>query len=306
MTKAIFDSHSHYMPPQVAEKTAFFKNYWSDIERQLSVMDECGIEKSLLLYPNSDAHLNMGGWKKVCAVYNHAISGLIKKYSDRFIGAGILPMDSPDDFFEELKRIKDLGLKVVCLPSSYEGKFLDEKIFDGVYEFSKNNKMPIFIHPQIINPIGEDRIKDSLLTPVLEYVFDISMCIGKMMMEETFFKFYDVKFIFAHFGGVLPFLKERFDNTYMMLRKRNFVKDLKNLPSQYFKNLFFETSGSRSPAMLLAALEITDASHILFGSDFPANQDVSSSIQAIEKADLSDGDKRLILKNNLLKILDLK
>lgn len=306
MTMSIFDSHSHYVPPLVAQNTTFFKNYWSDISRHLSVMDECGIEKSLLLYPNSDAHLNMDGWKKLCDVYNQEISSVVNKYKDRFVGAGILPMDEPAFFNEELRRIKDLGLKMICLPSSHEGNFLDDECFDCVYEFAQNNKMPIFIHPQIINPIGEERVKDPLLTPVLEYVFDVSMCIGKMMMEKTFLKFPDVKFIFAHFGGVLPFVKERFDNTYAMLRKREFVKDLEKEPSEYFKNLFFDTSGSKSQAVLLTALEMVDFEHVLFGSDFPANQGVSSSISAIQKATISDSNKGLILRNNLLKLLNLK
>ena len=92
----IFDAHSHYMPPAVAEKTAFFKVGWSDIDRQLSVMDECGIEKALLLYPTSDAHLNMGGWQKVCEAYNTALADIVHAHPDRFIGAGILPADSPE------------------------------------------------------------------------------------------------------------------------------------------------------------------------------------------------------------------
>ena len=42
----MIDTHSHYMPPQVAQNTMFFKVNWSDLDRQLKVMDESGIEKS--------------------------------------------------------------------------------------------------------------------------------------------------------------------------------------------------------------------------------------------------------------------
>ena len=38
----IIDAHSHYMPPEVAKNTAFFKVNWSDLDRQLAVMDEHG------------------------------------------------------------------------------------------------------------------------------------------------------------------------------------------------------------------------------------------------------------------------
>ena len=120
------------------------------------------------------------------------------------------------------------------------------------------------------------------------------------MMTGTFLQFPEIKFIFAHYGGVLPLLKERFDNTYMMLRKREFVKDLSKLPSDYFKNLYFDVSGAKSNAALQCALEVVDASHILFGSDFPANQNVPQSIEMIKNASISNEMKSQIMENPIL------
>ena len=299
----IFDAHSHYMPPRVAENTMFFKQFWSDLNRQLSVMDQLGIEKALLLYPTSDAHLNMGGWREVCREYNGAIADVVNKYPDRFVGAGILPVDAPESIDEELRRIKDSGLSALTLASSYDGKYLDDEMFAPVYSFACENKMPIHVHPQIMSPIGEERVKDPLLTPVLEYVFDVSMCIGKMMMEGTFSEYPEVDFIFAHYGGVLPFVRERFDNTYQMLRKRDFVKDLGKLPGGFFKNLYFDTSGSKSPASLLCALEVVDADHILFGSDFPANQNIEKTIEVISSSALIAEYKEQILERNFIELM---
>lgn len=296
----IIDAHSHYMPPEVAKNTAFFKVHWSDIDRQLSAMDQHGIDQSVLLYPTSDAHLAMDGWGNVCDVYNQDIARVVKEFEGRFIGAGILPVDDASSIPKELVRIKELGLAVLSLASSYNGKFLDDEMFDSVYKFASQTKMPIHVHAQIMNPIGEDRVRDPLLSPCLEYVFDVSMCIGKMMMSGTFQKFPDVNFIFPHYGGVLPLLKERFDTTYQMLRKREIVKDLNKLPSEYFKNLYLDTSGSKSAASLLCALEVVDAEHILFGSDFPVNQNFSEAIEVIQGASLSDEDKKSIFENAIL------
>ncbi len=294
----IFDAHSHYIPPEVAQHTAFFKINWSDINRHLKLMDECGIEQSLLLYPTSDAHLQMGGWTKLCEVYNRKIADVVKGHKDRFVGAGILPIDQPSRFNEELVHIESLGLRVISMASSYSGVFLDDEIFFPVYEFAQTKKIPVHVHAQILNPIGEDRVKDPLLSPVLEYVFDVSMCLGRMMMSGVFLRFPDVKFIFAHYGGVLPLVKERFDTTYTMLRARGFVKDLTKLPSEYFKNLYFDMSGSKSIASLQAALEVVDASHILFGSDFPANQNINGIVEAIQKTKLNIVEGENILGNN--------
>jgi len=297
------DAHSHYIPPEVAANTAFFKEHWSDAARQLHLMDEHHIDRAVLLYPTTDAHLIMGGWQAVCKVYNQKISELVKTHQGRFIGAGILPVDAPAAIKEELKRIKDLGLKILSLASSYEGKYLDDPLFDEVFEFAAKNKMPVHVHPQILNPIGQERVHDPLLSPVLEYVFDVSMCLGKMMMSGVFARHEGVDFIFAHFGGVLPIVKERFDSTYQMLRRRNFVKDLGKAPSAYFSRLYYDMSGTRSAGSLQTALEMTDAKHILWGSDFPANQNFKDSLNIISQGILSLEQRNLILGENIQKLL---
>ena len=299
----IIDFHTHYLPPEIAEHTAFFKVNWSDINRLLKSMDAHAIEKSFLFYPSTDAHLNLKGSDNVCRIYNQKIAQVVDAHPDRFVGAGIISVDSPAEFPNQLQKIKELGLKVISLSSSYEGKYLDEEMFFPVYEFSAKENIPIHVHPQIIHPIGEERIKDPLLTPVLEYMFDVSMTIGKMMMAGIFDKFKNVNFIFAHYGGVIPFVKERFDNTYEMLRGRNFVKDIGKLPSDFFANLYFDTSGSQSAAALSCALEVAGAQHILFGSDYPANQHLSASLDVIRKSSLSASDKEAILFQNAQKFL---
>jgi predicted TIM-barrel fold metal-dependent hydrolase len=291
------------MPPEVAANTAFFKEFWSDADKQLRLMDEYHIDKAVLLYPTSDAHLKMGGWQGVCKAYNQGIGELVKAHPGRFIGAGIVPVDAPGAIKDELKRIKDLGLQVLSLASSYEGKYLDDPLFDEVFEFAKANKIPVHVHPQIMNPIGQERVSDPLLSPVLEYVFDVSICVGKMMMSGVFARHDKVNFIFAHFGGVLPIVRERFDSTYSMLRRRNFVKDIGKAPSEYFSRLYFDMSGTRSAGSLQTALEMTDAGHIMWGSDFPANQNFKDSLGIISYGILSLEQRNLILGENIRHIL---
>jgi predicted TIM-barrel fold metal-dependent hydrolase len=85
-----------------------------------------------------------------------------------------------------------------------------------------------------------------------------------------------------------------------MLRKRNFVKDLSKLPSDYFRNLYFDMSGTKSSAALQCVFEVTDAEHVLFGSDFPANQNIQQTIAVVSDAEISEADKKTILANPLL------
>ncbi len=299
----ILDAHNHWMPPEVAEHTAFFKFGWSDSEALLKAMDTARIEKAVLLYPSSDAHVNMGGWGKVCEIYNPAIADQVKQHPDRFIGAGIIPADAPKAMAKEVDRVKDLGLTCLSLSSSYDGKFLDEDVFAPVLERAEKHGLPIFVHSQIINPIGFERVKDPLLMPVLEFLMDVSMCAGRLMMSGTYAKYPKLKFVFAHFAGVMPFVFDRLDSTYTMLRGRNYVNDLGRLPSEIMRNVFVDTSGVKSPSMIRMALETFGASQILWGSDYPAKKDLIQSIRMIQSIQASDPERKSILGGNLLKVL---
>ncbi|PIP19703.1 MAG: hypothetical protein COT38_01985 [Candidatus Omnitrophica bacterium CG08_land_8_20_14_0_20_41_16] len=301
----IIDAHSHWLPEGIINNAHFYHKGWGDIEAQLKMMDEAGIDKAVLSYPTSDAHLKLGSISEVVRIFNDHIGKIIKKYPDRFIGAAILPIDHEPDMLKELKRsTEELGFKAISLASSYNGVYLDDTRFLGIYKIAQNKNLPIFVHSQIVKPIGSERVEDPLLTPVIEYVFDTTICIGKLLMSDIL-RDYKAKLIFAYFGGVIPFLANRFDATYQMLRGINFVKDLKGNPTDYLKNIYVDTSGDKGKANFQAALEFLGSKHILWGSDWPAKKDIAGSIQAIKDLDISAEDKNNILGGNLQAILAL-
>ena len=300
----MFDAHSHWLPREIIEKAHFFSPAWGDIESQLAIMDKFHIDKALILYPTSDAYKQMGGLKEVARVYNDAIAEVVNRYPQRFSGAAILPVDEPKEMVAEFDRATaGLGFKAISLATSFEGIYLDDDRFYPLYERAEASNTPIFVHPQTINPIGFERIKHPLLTPVIEFVFDTTICIGKLMTGGILRKYPHLKFVFAHFGGVMPFIKERFDSVYKMLRGRNIVEDLSALPSEYLRQIYVDTSGASSRAALMCTLEVVGAEHTLWGSDYPGNPDVSASIDAIEELDIPSEAKKKILRGNIARVL---
>ncbi len=299
----IIDAHSHWLPEEIISNAHFFSKAWGDIEAQVKMMDESGIDKAALTYPTSDAHLKIGSISKVAYLYNDNVAKIIKRYPDKFIGAAILPIDNSSDMLDELKRVtQELGFKAISLATSYNGKYLDDNMFLPIYDKAQKENIPIFVHPQIVNPIGFERVQDPLLTPVIEYVFDTTMCVGKLLMAEVFRIYPQVKFIFAHFAGVIPHFVNRLDATYQMLRGINFVKDLKADPTVYLKNIYVDTSGDKIKTNFISALEMLGAEHILWGSDWPAKKDIPGAVQIVKDLEISPEEKENILSANAAKI----
>lgn len=302
----IIDAHSHWLPEEIIANAHFFHKGWGEIEGQLKAMQGSGIDRSVLSYPTSDAHLKLGGYAETARIFNDNVAKILKRYPDKFIGAAVLPVEDSRKMLEELKRAsQELGFQAISLGSSYDGVYLDDQRFLPIYKQAERENMLVFVHPQIIKPIGSERVEDPLLTPVIEYVFDTTVCIGKLLMSGLLKDFAKLKFIFSSFGGVLPFLAQRFDATYQMLRGLNFVKDLGAKPTDYLKQVYLDTSGDKTRANFLAALELVGPQHLLWGSDWPAKKDVAGSIAAVRSLQISEQDKSGILGGNLERILGL-
>ncbi|MFZ2603507.1 MAG: amidohydrolase family protein, partial [Candidatus Omnitrophota bacterium] len=140
----IIDSHSHWLPEEIINNAHFFSKAWGDIESWLKNMEEAGIDKAVLSYPTSDAHLKLGSISLVARIYNDNVAKMLKRFPDKFIGAAILPVDNSCDMVKEIKRaIEELGFKAISLATSYNGKYLDDPMFLPVFEEAQKRKIPI-------------------------------------------------------------------------------------------------------------------------------------------------------------------
>jgi predicted TIM-barrel fold metal-dependent hydrolase len=295
----LIDSHLHFIPKRIGSLSTFYKGIWQDKERLFSFLEENKIEKALLVYPFTDAYLNLkNGFEEEAEIYNKNIELFIKE-NEKIFAFGLVDWQKKDlDIY--LKDLKNRGFKGICLPSSFEGKFFVKEIFN-LFEAVQKYNFLIFVHPQTRNPVGFERVKDALLMPVLEYSFDISLFLGVLLMEGVLAKF-KIKFIFASLAGVVPFLKDRFDRVYTMLRKRDLVKDLGNLPTSILKNVYVDTSGCNL-LQIKMALDLFGEDRILWGSDYPVNLNVEDNLKMLEN--LGKEIKAKITNTNFLRLFDL-
>jgi len=299
----IIDAHSHWLPQEIIGSAHFYSKVWGDIETQLKVMDEAGVDRAVLSYPTSDAFVRLGGLREAAEVFNGSVAGVLRKYPERFIGAAVLPVDEKKGMVDTYRKATvEQGFRAVSLATSTNGVFLDDPRYFDLYALAQDEGVPVFVHPQIVKPIGSEKVEDPLLTPVIEYVFETTMCVGKLLMSQVFERFPELNFIFAYFGGVTPFIAHRYDATYTMLRGVNFVHDLGNLPSVYLKRIYVDTSGDRTTANYLSSLELFGPGHIVWGSDYPAKRDVKGSMEILHDLDIAEKDRQDILGGTLERI----
>jgi predicted TIM-barrel fold metal-dependent hydrolase len=301
----IIDCHSHWLPEEIIQNAHFFHKGWGDVEAHLDVMGKTGIDRAVLSYPTSDAHVKLGD-KVVAKAFNDNVAKIIKRYPDKFIGACVLPINDSADGLDELKRAtEELGFRAISLATSYDGIYLDDPRFMPLLREVQKKRIPTFVHSQIIGPIGVERVKDPLLTPVIEYIFDTAICIGKLLMAGIL-KDLDAPLIFGYFGGAMPFLEHRFDATYQMLRGMNFVKDLGGKPTEFLKKIYVDTGGDRNKLNIQLAIDFFGCERVVWGSDWPAKQDVILSLNTVRELNISDAGKQQIVGDTAARLFGMR
>jgi predicted TIM-barrel fold metal-dependent hydrolase len=276
---------------------------YANITKILKMMDHNRIDQAVLLFPGGERPATPGGWTEACEVYNSAVAAVVKKSGGRFIGAGILPVDNPLQMPQELRRMNDLGLKFICLLSSYQGVHLDDKRFLPIYDFARSHGVPVYVHPQTSFVLPTDFADDVLIESAISPVFDMAISVSKMITSGVFLKYEDVRFIFGHAGTMMALLQNDIDEDYAYFRRHQKIKDIFMRPSQHLKNVFWETGGCTSVFGFQILVNLLDPERILFGTNYPKSTKIPEMRAALEQAIVDKSLLDLILGGNILKIM---
>ena len=316
----IVDVHHHYMPALLFDRLAaqsggkrIVTNEISltlhpsrkNLEAHLKTMDESGVAVSIL----TDQVQVMGA--EVAKALNDGIAEVEKKHPTRFRGAIHLPIHEPEAAKRELERgINELGLRAVALLACHLDVQLDNPIMNPLFEVIQKNQLPIIIHPQS-KPTGSETTYnlDRCVFRPLETTQAIVRVICSVLPRYP-----ELRFIMPHLGGATSSLKGRmmafFETAdaeipadmrgYLKTQAEQKKFGLTERFEKLFQSLYFDTAGTGAwlPAMA-AALNITNADRIMFGSDYPLEcktaANIVESLDMIRHAPCSASDKTAIL-----------
>lgn len=99
-----------------------------------------------------------------------------------------------------------------------------------------------------------------------QYMVMSTKAITSMLFGGTFARCRDVRFIFSHAGGTVPFLAERIARLEVRPDFKSAVPDGVMFE---LKRLFFDTALSANELAFSALLKLVSSDQVLFGSDYP-------------------------------------
>jgi len=197
---------------------------------------------------------------------NEYAAQMVKNYPGRFGLFAALPLPDREGSLREIAYAMDVlkadGFGVV---SSYDNKWLGDAAFAPVFEEINRRKAVVFIHPAVPGCCGH--LMPGIPASTIEFLFDTSRAITSLLVNGTFSRFPDIRFIFCHAGGTMPMLAAR-TNAFVQRHKEIADRVPKGVPYE-LKKLYYDVANSTNPSSMAALMNLVPSSQLLFGSDFP-------------------------------------
>mgnify|MGYP001544456767 FL=1 len=296
------DVHHHFAPDFHRDAVSARRGglRWPKWSPQMSLddMDKNGIATAML------SVVQPGTWfgdveesRKLTRQLNDYAAGLSRDHPGRF---GLFACIAPPDVEGSLKEIDyafgTLKADGIGLLTSYGTLYLGDPSFAPIYAELNRRKAIVYVHP--IAPNCCKNLVPGIPVGSIEYATDTTRTIAHLVFSSTTTRFPDIRWIFSHSGGTLPFLTGRFTRL-ASERKPAFLPDG---PLPEFRKFHYELAQGNTPGQIAALLKMVALEQVLYGTDYPfrPGAEVTAGIAAYG---FSAAERQSIERDAALKLL---
>ena len=235
--KALGDGRSQML---IGDKPfrSFASFYW-DAGARIRRLDEAGTDIEVVspLPELLSYWLPPASGAVVADFMNETIAAMVAAHPSRFAGFGIVSLQDLDVALRQLSEFGRLGLRGILVGSHVDGLSVADPAFDPFYHVAEALGLPIMIH-------GIKPVTTRLGPPPMPAVFGIPAetagVIGNFIRRDILGTFPHLQLIFAHGGGTIGALIDRFE---VVWSARADMRESQPLPpSRYLARFHFDTA----------------------------------------------------------------
>jgi predicted TIM-barrel fold metal-dependent hydrolase len=299
---ARIDVHHHYVPKvhaEALEKHGGRPPQWS-VQATLDDMAKAGVTKAVLsLVPPGVWFGDVAADRALARACNEAGAELRNDNPTRFGLFAAIPLPDTEGSLREIEYALDvLKADGIGLYTSYGDKYLGDAAFVPVFEELSRRRAVVYTHP--LNPACCTHLATGMGPSSIEFATDTTRTIASLIFGKagTTFSCPDVRFIWSHSGGTLPFLIGRFIHEARLRKDPRMPDGVEAVVRKYF----YEIAQGHEPEQFAALLKLIPVSQILFGSDFPY-RDASAAAKGLDAWPFSPAERAAIDHETALRLL---
>jgi 6-methylsalicylate decarboxylase len=268
---------------------------WS-LDGAIAYLDEAGIDVAVPSISTPGVHFGDDSAARTLArQVNEYLAGIKHDRPDRFGAFAALPLPDVDGSLEQIAYALDvLELDGVSIFTNADGSYLGDVRFDPIFTELQRRAAVVFVHPTA----SPDPIAHTLGLPdsLLDYPVDTSRAVAKLHYSNTFARTPDVKYLFAHAGGTIPFVASRF----AIVDQMNVIPgaEERGAFADALPRLHWDTASAFSDPVLHMLRSVAGLGNVVFGTDYPYPPDAISigGLRHIqETGELDDGERGAVL-----------
>ena len=238
---------------------------WSPA-KSIEDMDRGGVATALLSVTIPGVWLgDVEASRKLARDCNEYAMRLVTDHPGRFGMFPALPLPDTDGSLREIEYVLDvLKADGIGLLTSYGDKWLGDPAFDPVMAELNRRKAVVYTHPTVANCCRN--LMPDVPPAIVEYGTDTSRAIARLVFGGAAARYPDIRWIFSHAGGTMPYLVERF---LFQAKNPQAAKQLPNGVMHELRKFYYDIAQAFDAPPLLGLKRLVPLSQIVFGTDFP-------------------------------------
>ena len=241
-----------------------------DAAPRIDAMAKDGFDMQVLIPNNAPFYYDVDGamGASVSRSFNKAISRILQRYPNKFIGVAPVPLQDVTLAIAEAEyAIRELGLHGVIVYQNVNGKDLDGEFLWPFYERVERLGVPLLVHGVDSGPLlGVERYARFNLDVCLGFPFEVFTAIASLVYSGVVDRFPDLRWGFFEVGvGFIPWLTDRLETTYDARPAAR--AHARRRPRECFENFYFSVGADDST--LADVVKRIGTGRLMIGSDYP-------------------------------------
>ena len=234
---------------------------------------------------------------RLARLCNEYAAGIRRDHPDRFGVFASLPLPDVDASLAEIEYALDtLGADGIGLLTSYGDRY------PAIRPSRRCSTSSTGAGPWSIS-IPTDAPCSQCLPEIpaatLDFPFDTTRAVVSLLYSGTFARCRNVRFIFSHAGGTVPFLAERIAR---LGARPGFKEAVPNGVLPELERLYYDTALSANRLAFASLLALVSPDKVLFGSDYPFAPEatMAATVKGLIELGLEEDVLRGIERDNAL------